>query len=106
MFCYNAQVSTIVQLTMLAPANSADSAAEALPHQELLCVANTHLFFHPCAPHIRYSVRHGGHHRRASAWKHLHTVRRLREALPCAAHQEHSRGCHVGGGRRTHECIA
>lgn len=38
------QVSTIAQLTILAPVAAADSP---------LCVINTHLFFHPRASHLR-----------------------------------------------------
>ena len=41
-----AQVATIAQLTVLAPAGAA-------PREGPLCVVNTHLFFHPRAPHIR-----------------------------------------------------
>ena len=41
-----AQVATIAQLTVLAPVAPA-------PHDGPLCVLNTHLFFHPRAPHIR-----------------------------------------------------
>lgn len=40
------QVTTVAQLTVLAPAGGA-------PHDGPLCVVNTHLFFHPRAPHIR-----------------------------------------------------
>lgn len=42
------QVSTVAQLTVLEPADAA-----AAPEQAPLCVVNTHLFFHPRAPHIR-----------------------------------------------------
>lgn len=40
------QVTTVAQLTVLAPVGGA-------PHDGPLCVVNTHLFFHPRAPHIR-----------------------------------------------------
>lgn len=42
------KVTTIAQATLLVPRPAA-AAAGALP----LCVVNTHLFFHPYAPHIR-----------------------------------------------------
>ena len=42
----SAQVSTIAQLTVLAP-------TEPSPRDGPLCVVNTHLFFHPRANHIR-----------------------------------------------------
>lgn len=39
-------MATVAQLTVLAPAGPA-------PRDGPLCVVNTHLFFHPRAPHIR-----------------------------------------------------
>ena len=41
------QVSTVAQLTVLAPRQPATT------EEGLLCVVNTHLFFHPKASHIR-----------------------------------------------------
>lgn len=40
------QVSTVAQLTILAPTNPS-------PVDQPLCVLNTHLFYHPRASHIR-----------------------------------------------------
>lgn len=41
------QVSTVAQLTVLKPRQQAPA------EEGLLCVVNTHLFFHPKASHIR-----------------------------------------------------
>ena len=41
------QVTTVAQLTVLEPVSQAGGA------EGLLCLLNTHLFFHPQAPHIR-----------------------------------------------------
>ena len=41
------QVTTVAQLTVLVPVSQAGAA------EGPLCLLNTHLFFHPQAPHIR-----------------------------------------------------
>ena len=48
------QVSTIAQMAVLKPVRPADAVGEIGGDiQGDLCVVNTHLFFHPRAPHIR-----------------------------------------------------
>ena len=71
-------MSTIVQLTVLAPLGAADSAAAAaLPDQAPLCVANTHLFFHPRAAHIRYFAWQGRGHRNSRSGNPLQLIARM-----------------------------
>ncbi|KXZ48132.1 hypothetical protein GPECTOR_30g228 [Gonium pectorale] len=47
------QVTTIAQATLLAPADWETGHSDADSVEGCLCVVNTHLFFHPYAPHIR-----------------------------------------------------
>jgi 2',5'-phosphodiesterase len=47
------RVATVGQLTLLAPIDNPSSAAADKQALRPLCIANTHLFFHYAAPHIR-----------------------------------------------------